>query len=235
MEQLDPKQPAESHQNNPEVVPVQEPVTKEVIKANSDDIQKKEEQSKKDEAAIEKVRESLGIVQSERHNNQELVADKIQERVQQEIQKEMGKSLVRLSEEIQHLEDAMRINGFTRIPFNTDELRGSVANELIDFSKAAQAVDDLHTNLRKNFKSENDSGKMSTDPYRFTRVIDSLDSLKGALIGVRNKIDKSPMVDNEKFNALKLSESLTKAINTTRRKMDDLDEAQVVLRRYLDR
>jgi hypothetical protein len=237
MEKLNPNLLPENLQKDTEKKSEEIPAPKSVVEKPAEVIDTtaaKEEQLKKDTVDLKKVRETLGIIQPEKSDTQDAVIDTTPERIQREFQKEFGKSISRLSGEIQEFEDGLKLNKFNRISFQSEGLRTAVTDESVDFQKTIQEIDNLQMNLKKDFMPRNDRDRLSIEPYNFTRTIDSLDRLKGSLIGLRSKIDKRPVTDNE-TDTKRLSESLTKAINTARRKMDDMEEIQTALRRYTGR
>lgn len=205
--------------------------TQETIKSDDELTQVKEVQSIKDEEALKTVREQLGIAgPKETETPKSTTAEKIKV----EYDRELSKSMIRLSGEVQELEDSLKQNRFMPISFHAEDLRAVAVDESIDFQKSVQAIDDLYTSLRKDFMPRDERVRSSIEPVNFTRTIDSLDELKGVLVSMRGKIDKRPTTEIEP-EAKKLSENLTRVINTTRRKMDEMGEAQSALRRYLNR
>ncbi len=188
-------------------------------------------QEKKDEEALKKVREELSVNQSEKSESQE---DETQEKIRREFNKELGKSVARLSGEIQEFEESLRINKFNPISFHVEEFRSAMTDEGVDLQKLTQTLDDFQTSLKKDFMPKDERDRMSIQPHNFARVIDTLDSVKGSLIGTRSRVERALPSDGE-LDGKKLSENLTRVINMARRRMDQMQEAQTALRRYTDR
>jgi hypothetical protein len=157
-----------------------------------------------------------------------------QEKINKDSEREIAKSLQRLMSGIQDFEEALRLNNFKFQSFNTDEFRSSMQDESLDLSKTVEAIEAFSDIIRK-LNGSGDGEQISTDPHRFIQVIDSLDSLKGLLISMRSKVDKSPVSEDKRVDSRRLFEALTKAVNASRRKLDDLSEAQNALRRYSGR
>ena len=67
----------------------------------------------------------------------------------------------------------------------------------------------------------------------FSRVIESLDELRVVIIGVRKQINERPGENKEAVQ--ELSESMTKLVNTMRRKMDDMEDVRTARKRLGER
>jgi hypothetical protein len=156
-----------------------------------------------------------------------------QKRVEKEFTIEIGRSLVRLSSEIEEFESTLKNNKFNPIPFHAEEFRTTVTDESVDLGMVTRAFTDLYTAMRKDFMPSDDEDKLSIEPYNFSRVIDSLDELRGVIIGLKKQINERPSED-EKINQ-ELSSSITKVVNTIRTKMDNLEDSKTTLRRLKER
>lgn len=196
-------------------------------------VQKEKERLEK----IEELRTKLGVPRTveqldvSQPEKIEVPEDKTAEKIKIEFDKELSQSMVRLSAEVQELEESLRLDRFSPITFSPESLQVSKMDEPIDFQKAIIAVGGLEVNLKKNFALNNERGTVDTDPNRFNRVIDSLDRLNGVLVGLRNNVNKRPASEKE-LEAKKLSESLRKTILATRTKKEAMEESQDLLRRY---
>jgi len=189
---------------------------------------------------IEEIRKKLGVpgtgeqLDVSQPEKTEISEDKTAEKIRIEFDKELSTSIVLLAGQVQELEENLRLDKFAPISFKPENFKVSVLDEPIDFQKVILVINELQVNLKKNFNLQNERGTVSTDPHRFNRVIDSLDRLNGVLISLRRTIDKK-LVAGRELEAKKMSESLTKTINVNRKKKEDMEESQALIRRYNSR
>lgn len=191
----------------------------------------KEVQQKKDEEELRKVRQELGMpIQGANEDPERAVL----EAKKKGFEVDVGKSFGRLSAELQQFHDDLRLNKFGQVQFPIDDLNTIGRGDSVDFKKATEVFDSLQATFKKDFMPRDDKEKSSIESHNFRRVTDSLDGLKRNMIGMRSKIEKRPLLDNE-TDVEKASESLRRVIVMTQRKMDDIEEAEAALRRYSKR
>lgn len=157
--------------------------------------------------------------------------DEPAKKIEHEFTKELGKAFIRLSSQIQELEDSLKLNKLNRIPFNAENIQAVSIEDSVNFQKALEVIGDLQTDLRKDFIPQDDRNKLSIEPINFTRIIDSLNELRGAIINIRGKIDKRPKIENP-AEAEELSDDLKKVLYIIRIKMEGLEESRTLLQRY---
>ena len=191
----------------------------------------KEARLKRDELALNKLRQELNIEQPKKL---EISGDTGSEGIRMEHNKELGKSLVNLSNEVQEFEDILRLNKFNRVPLHADDLKTIIKDEQIDFPTTLQVFDDLERDLSKDFMPKDDRDRLSIESHNFDRVIDSLNRLRGIFSGTRNMVDKK-LVTESGLDTKRLSDSIQRVINIIRRKTDNLEEVHAALRRYTGR
>jgi|GEM_PF-1222275 len=91
--QLPQENISKSPERKEELTPVIEPVVQKPVEVADDSLKAKEEQLKKDEIALRKVRESLGITKPEDSDTQDIGVDTASERIEEEEQEDYEKIL----------------------------------------------------------------------------------------------------------------------------------------------
>ena len=81
--QLPQENISKSPERKEELTPVIEPVVQKPVEVADDSLKAKEEQLKKDEIALRKVRESLGITKPEDSDTQDIGVDTASERIEE--------------------------------------------------------------------------------------------------------------------------------------------------------
>lgn len=187
-----------------------------------------------EQAQLDKLRSELGISPegNKKINNDEVSSVETQTKIHEANLDQIRESFSRLSSSIGELEETLVSQGFTHIRMDADNLKGICA-EGIDLTKIQAFLISFLANLRREFMPKSDHEKLSLTPHNFLIIIDSLDSLKGKIIGVRKQIDS--LYIGEQTSQKEISETMRVILLTISRKIISLSDARDALIRLLKR
>lgn len=174
-----------------------------------------------DAKALQKVREELGISKPKEKN--ENVKDD-----------ELGQDFHVLSSHIEDFQSNLRRNQFNRIKLDTDEFRMITTDDKFDPRKASEAVQNITRTFKRGFLPEDPNERMSIESHNFTDVIDSIDDLSARFMSIRKNIERQKNTENE-VGYRKLAEDISYSITAMRIKKEELEDANLALRRYRER
>ncbi len=202
---------------------------------------KEQEQSKRaenDALALKKVREELGIPVVDKNIQDSEVNVRIEvsptEKAENGEDRKLNDSFNVVSAHIDDFQSSLRGNRFNRISFNSDELKRIGTMEQFDPKKASETIQGVTRSFKRDFLPEDPEERMSLETHNFTRVIESIDKLRGQFIKLRSSVEDEKHPGNEE-DYKKLAVDISDSINVMRRKKDGLEETRSALRRLRER
>lgn len=183
--------------------------------------QHKADRAEADAKALQKVREELGISKSKESVDGD---DK-------EIDDEFNTVSVSLDE----FESDFRKNKFKPLSFNSDGLRKTHIDGKFDPKRASEEIQQVTRAFKRGFLSEDFEERMSIETHNFNNVIDSIDGLSARFSNLRKTIEKHKKTPENETGYKILEKTISDSITAMRIKKEELDEANLALRRYRGR
>jgi|GEM_PF-3158279 len=227
----------ESQETGKEQVPPSEP-------PESEEVDVQGARRMQNEASLAKVRAELGITapasasvknspQEQNPENPKPGEEQEREKITRAIYEDMRNAFNRFAGEVQELETSLKSNKFAPLSLHAEDMK-MFEEGVFDAKKAHTVLDTLNTDLRREFMPKAEHDRLSIEPLNYSRLLDALDEVRGVVVGLRSKVDKS----NQTLNSpelIALSKDMTGIATTIRKKMDALEEMQTALRRYTAR